>query len=232
MSSNDFFEGLVPLLQHQRLKTEFLKGYVTSAGAGSDSLLKTSRTVLLEWISSPGPSFYLSHLLHTMLQVLDENTSDRIVVPALEVIAAVLETNSLAAPIVLSAEPELLKRLFIMVQKIQYKSGNPAKLTAAVRAYAGIILASDPTGELRKKVLAKLVGMLLHPFPKLRELVAETVYVLGHFLGGEVVWGADGKETGEAVEEKVEKILVEGDWLGGVKDLRKGVSVLKGLLEG
>lgn len=169
-----------------------------------------------------------------MLQVLNENTSDRIVIPALEVIAVVLEMQP---PVVGTAgasveTTELLKKLFVAVQKIQYKSGNPAKLTAAVHAYAGIVLASESAGELRGKVLAKLVGMLLHPFPKLRELVAETIYVLGHCLGGEVVWGVKGvgKEKAE-MEEKVDRVLAEGDWLGGTKELRKGVGILKGILE-
>lgn len=232
MSSREFFGGLVPLLQHPRLKAEFLKGYVTSAGAGSDSLLKTSRTVLLEYLSSASssPASYAPSILQTMLHVLAENSSDRIVIPALEVIAVVLEMQPPPLPLPLQTAPdaettELLKRLFVAVQKVQYKSGNPAKLTAAVHAYAGIILASESAGELRRKVLAKLVGMLLHPFPKLRETVAETVYVLSHCLGSEAVWGG-------AVGKEVEGVLVEGDWLGGVKELRGGVGVLKGRLEG
>lgn len=229
VSSKEYFQGLIPLLNHPRLKAEFLKGYVTSAGAGSDSLLKMSRTILLEYLSSvsTSPSSYVSTILITLLEVLTENTADRIVVPALEVIATVLEMQPPSAPST-PADPgttELLKRLFVSVQKIQYKSGNPAKLTAAVRAYAGIILAAESAGELRKKVLAKLVGMLLHPFPKLREMVAETVYVLSHCLGGEEVWGVGG------CEEKVLVVLGKGDWLGGVKELRGGVGVLKGVLE-
>lgn len=231
MSSREFFEGLVPLLQHPRLKAEFLKGYVTSAGAGSDSLLKTSRTVLLEYLTltSPSPSSYICAILETMLEVLDKNTSDRIVIPALEVVAVILEMQPPAADTTVASTEttERLKKLFVAVQKIQYKSGNPAKLSAAVRAYAGIVLVTESAGELRGKVLAKLVGMLLHPFPKLRELVAETLYVLGHFLGGEVVWGVGKGEMQEAVD----RLLAEGDWLGGTKELRKGVGTLKGVLE-
>ncbi|KAH0613002.1 uncharacterized protein H6S33_009382 [Morchella sextelata] len=230
ISSKEYFQGVMPLLQHPRLKVEFLKGYVTAAGAGSDSLLKTSRSVLLEYLTSvsASPSSYVSTIVETMLQVLEENTSDRIVIPALEVIAAVLEMKPLGTP---GTGPqiettELLKRLFVMVQKIQFKSGNPLKLSAAVRAYSGIIMAAE-SEELRKKVLVKLVSMLLHPFPKLRELVAETLYIHGHFLGSEAIWGASGRGK----EEVVEKILVDGDWLGGVKELRKGVGVLKGILE-
>lgn len=168
-----------------------------------------------------------------MLQVLDKNTSDRIVIPALEVVAVILEMQP---PAVDTAAVNLdttglLKKLFIAVQKIQYKSGNPAKLTAAVHAYAGIILASESAGELRGKVLTKLVGMLLHPFPKLRELVAETIYVLGHCLGAEAVWGVKGVGGGK-VQEGVDRVLAEGDWLGGIKELRKEVGILKGVLEG
>lgn len=167
-----------------------------------------------------------------MLQVLDKNTSDRIVIPALEVIAVVLEMQPPAVDTA-AANMEttgLLKKLFVAVQKIQYKSGNPAKLTAAVHAYAGIILASESAGELRGKVLTKLVGMLLHPFPKLRELVAETIYVLGHCLGAEAVWGV--KDAGGKTQEGVDRVLAEGDWLGGIKELRKEVGILKGVLEG
>lgn len=207
---------------------------MTSAGAGSDSLLKTSRTVLLEYLTSTSasPASYVSAILDTMLEMLAKNTSDRIVIPALEVVAVILEMQPAAATTATasaSAEEatERLKKLFVAVQKIQYKSGNPAKLSAAVRAYAGIVLAAESAGELRGKVLAKLVGMLLHPFPKLRELVAETLYVLGHCLGGEAVWGAGKGET----QESVDRLLAEGDWLGGTKELRRGVGILKGVLE-
>ncbi|KAH8155742.1 uncharacterized protein LAJ45_00752 [Morchella importuna] len=229
ISSKEYFQGVIPLLQHPRLKVEFLKGYVTAAGAGSDSLLKTSRSVLLTHltaVSASSPSSYVSSIVDTTLQVLSspDSTSDRIVIPTLEVIAAVLEMTPLGRPGGTDETTAPLTRLFATVQKLQFKSGNPLKLAAAVRAYSGILIAAE-SAELRRKVLVKMVGMLLHPFPRVREMVAEVLYVHGHFTGGEV-WGGKG-EKGEVVE----RVLVEGDWLGGVKELRRGVGILKGVLE-
>ena len=49
----------------------------------------------------------------------------------------------------------------MLVQKCHYKTGNVAKLKAAIDVYTGIARFN----QTRQEVLAKLTGMLLHPFP-------------------------------------------------------------------
>ena len=57
------------------------------------------------------------------------------------------------------------------MQKAHYKTGNVRKLEAAIRLYGGLIEVYPPAAE-------KLTSMLLHPFPKIRNQVADTLSVL------------------------------------------------------
>lgn len=58
----------------------------------------------------------------------------------------------------------------MFVQKSHFQTRNVKKLEAAVKVYGGMIPVYD-------KVLRKLSGMILHPFPRVRNLVAEELWV-------------------------------------------------------
>lgn len=80
--------------------------------------------------------------------------------------------------------------------------------------------------ELWSKVLAKLVGMLSHPFPKVREAVVDALWVVGGTLEDEGEGGVVGREEVERVRKALEG-LRGTDW--GMA--RRGrVDVLRGAL--
>jgi len=58
-----------------------------------------------------------------------------------------------------------------MLQKSHYKTGNVRKLEAAVRMYGNLI-------QVHPEALEKLTTMILHPFPKIRNQVADTLFVV------------------------------------------------------
>lgn len=59
--------------------------------------------------------------------------------------------------------------LYNLVQRAHYKSSNVKKLEAAVKLY-GVLYPVYPDA------IIKLTSMLLHPFPRIRNLVADTLY--------------------------------------------------------
>jgi tubulin-specific chaperone D len=63
------------------------------------------------------------------------------------------------------------------------------KLEAAIKLYGGLLEVSPD----RAKVLEKLTGILLHPFPRVRNLVAEELWVRCG-VGKGVNWVKAGKE--------------------------------------
>lgn len=58
--------------------------------------------------------------------------------------------------------------LFVLVQKSHYQTRNVKKLEAAVKVYGGMEY---------EAALGKLEGMLLHPFPRVRNVVVEELWV-------------------------------------------------------
>jgi hypothetical protein len=72
-----------------------------------------------------------------------------------------------------------------LVQKAHYKTGNIRKLEAAVKLYGGLT-------EVYPEPLTKLSSMLLHPFPRVRNLVAEELFV-AKGVGKGVNWVKAGK---------------------------------------
>lgn len=58
-----------------------------------------------------------------------------------------------------------------MVQKSHYKTGNVRKLEAAVRMYGNLV-------QVYPEALEKLTTMILHPFPKIRNQVADTLFMV------------------------------------------------------
>jgi hypothetical protein len=62
------------------------------------------------------------------------------------------------------------KSLYINVQKAHYKTSNVRKLEAAIHLYGAL-------SEVYPPAIEKLTTMILHPFPKIRMLVADTLYV-------------------------------------------------------
>lgn len=161
------------------LKVAVLEGYVSSAGMGSESVVQNSRMALVDAIdqlpvtlseaNESGCS--LLDIMDQLLELLKINIStERILIPILEVIAFLFDTQILQRLIGTSFN---YRSLLFLIQKSHYKSTNLHKLHIALDVYRG--LANIPT--IRKDVIAKVASMLLHPFPKIRIAAAETLWI-------------------------------------------------------
>ena len=159
-----------PLTQ-EWIRKPLLEGYVTSAGAGSESLLGASRAAFTSYTELLDLA-ELATICTDLTDLIRENISnDRLAVPALEFVAFLFEADVLQR---LRDEDFAWKRLFTEVRKAHFKSGNVQKIEAAVRIYAGMMAVPRVKGEVQEK----LCSMLLHPYPKIRNAVADALLIV------------------------------------------------------
>ena len=148
-----------------------LGGYVTSGGAGSESLLGASRAAFLMFAESSNLAA-LSVLCTFLTDLIRENVSnDRLAVPTLEFVAFLFEAGVLQR---LREQDFAWRRLFTEVRKAHFKSGNVQKIEAAVKIYAGMMTVP----RVRTEVQMKLCSMLLHPYPRIRNVAADALLVM------------------------------------------------------
>lgn len=174
-SAIDYFLQLLSLCPHQLtqdwVRKPLLGGYVTSGGAGSESLLGASRAAFVMFAESLNLAA-LSVLCTFLTDLIQENISnDRLAVPTLEFVAFLFEAGVLQR---LREQDFAWRRLFTEVRKAHFKSGNVQKIEAAVKIYAGMMTLP----RVRTEVQKKLCSMLLHPYPKIRNAAADALLVV------------------------------------------------------
>ena len=148
-----------------------LEGYVTSGGAGSESLLAASRAAFMLYTETLDLAT-LTTLCTYLTEVIRENIfNDRLAVPTLDFFAFLFEAGVLQR---LRDRKFPWKRLFTDVRKAHFKSANVQKIEAAVKIYAGMMAVPS----IRTEVQEKLCSMLLHPYPKIRNAAADTLLIL------------------------------------------------------
>ncbi|KAL7266968.1 hypothetical protein RUND412_010467 [Rhizina undulata] len=215
VGSVEYFTALLPLLLVEQLQLPLLAGYVTSSGGGSDSTIKSSTTALLTYISTL-PLAHQESISNSIITLLETNVpNDRVLIPALETIGIILEMAVLSPFLATPEGIKWSKKLAVTVMKAQYKSGNVLKLQAALRVYGGLMLSVER--EEAVKVWSKCVGMMAHPFPKIREGVAE------------MLWFVLLKEEGN-VARKAGDVLEAEDWMGKPAKLVGRIGELKRIL--
>lgn len=99
----------------------------------------------------------------------------------------------------IEADTNLLRwrSLYLLVQKAHYKTGNVRKLEAAIKVYGGLL-------QVYPEALEKLISMLLHPFPKIRNQVADVLFV-ARGVGKGVNWMKAGKEDLRRLKEELSR---------------------------
>lgn len=165
-----------------------LEGYMTSAGAGSGTVLQASRNALVafaEHVSrSPEPTTHSLRDLFWHITTILSNSLElgRIAIPTMEVLAFMIdvglgtqvdfEPEKYASLIRVSASRLTRNRwaqLLDTINRSRAKSRNVAKIETAVKLYSS--LAWQPS--IRLEALKNLAAMLLHPFSKVRGLMHE-----------------------------------------------------------
>ncbi|KAI9830641.1 MAG: hypothetical protein M1819_005451 [Sarea resinae] len=186
VSSLEYFRQLLSLLSNSSLqwtKQSILEGYITSAGVGSESVLRASRLALARYADSlpltyeagSADSNSLISLFNDLSTVLRENsTNDRVAIPMLEVLGYLCDARITQK---LEGSNFKIRTLLSLLQKAHYKSPSIPKLEAAVRLYTGLVEISS----IRDEVVRKLASMLVHPFPMIRNSAAEALFISAQF---------------------------------------------------
>jgi hypothetical protein len=78
------------------------------------------------------------------------------------------------------------RSLYILIQKAHYQSSNIRKLEACVRLYGGLM-------EVYPEAVERLMSMLLHRYPQIRNKAADVVFV-AKGVGKRVNWLVAKKE--------------------------------------
>lgn len=144
-----------------------LAGYVTSSGGtAAESLIATTRAALSNHIGDSYDEF--RRITHTLKNLVGPEASERVRVPAMEVLAFIYELghdithrqsvspNAADAPDPFSHS--FLHSLFANTTAFHYRSTDVRKLETALGVYTALLSAGDDA--LRKAVLNKLCNML------------------------------------------------------------------------
>lgn len=174
-STVEYFLQLLSLCSHALtqdwIRKPLIEGYVTSGGAGSESLLGASRAAFVVYTESLEVDTLVILCTHLTDLIRANISNDRLAVPTLEFLAFLFEAG---VPQRLRDQDFAWKRLFTEVRKAHFKSGNVQKIEAAVKIYAGMM--SVP--RVRTEVQEKLSSMLLHPYPKIRNAAADALLIV------------------------------------------------------
>ncbi|MCJ1404523.1 hypothetical protein MMC11_007749 [Xylographa trunciseda] len=202
VSSMAYYFQLMSLSSIQWLRQPILEGIVTSAGAGSETILSASRAAIIQSLERMPPN-ELSTFWDCLLSIVrSEIHNERLLIPVLEVIGFLLATDLDEYP---ALGPLNCHKVFVLVQKCHFKSGNLHKLRAAIDIYVG--LSRFPV--IRKEVLLKLTSMLLHPSANVRNKAAESLATVTQSSGLDVTdWSRPPGELKARVRQLQENIRV------------------------
>ncbi|DAA79608.1 TPA_exp: putative Tubulin-specific chaperone D [Trichophyton benhamiae CBS 112371] len=175
VSTVAYFSQLITLVQVEWLRLPLIKGLVTSLTAGADSLIISSRTAVVEFINSQNDNTRYRmqrDIFMSLLIVLEESiTDDRYAIPTVESLAFLIE--NCFNPEILELDPDSMRKLFRLVQKFHFKSANIPRIESALKAYYCLFNYEL----LRKNIVSKMTKMLLHPYPKIRALTSEYLFI-------------------------------------------------------
>ncbi|OKL56274.1 hypothetical protein UA08_08481 [Talaromyces atroroseus] len=203
VSSFNYFHQLLKLLQLENMRTALVQGLITSATAGTDGLIQSSRFALIDFIESQTEDRFqwVNKLIGDLVTILEANlVDDRYAIPAMEMSAFLVDTY-ISEPTV-SSNNASLRKLFILTQKAHFKSSNIPRLEAAIKVYAA--LSRSPA--LQVDTLKKLTTMLLHPYPKIRMAVSDSLYMT---TKSDIVKIEDWTAPPKQLKGAVEKLRVE-----------------------
>jgi len=162
VSSQEYFDQLLALYAVSWLRLPLLQGLATSAVAGTEGLVRATRSALIQFINSHGPTQrqgVLVEILQILSTILNDNVQDdRYAIPTIEFFAFLIDSYAVTGE---ELDP-VFRSVFVLVQKAHFRSSNIARLEAAIKVYAALARL-DP---LRNGALKKMTGFLIHPFPR------------------------------------------------------------------
>jgi tubulin-specific chaperone D len=95
VSSFNYFHQLLSLLQLESTRTALVQGLITSATAGTEGLIQSSRFSLIDFIECQTENKYqwVNKLIGDLVTILEANLADdRYAIPAMEMSAFLVDT--------------------------------------------------------------------------------------------------------------------------------------------
>ncbi|KAK2746382.1 hypothetical protein FQN57_003264 [Myotisia sp. PD_48] len=172
VTTPNYFLQLYELLRVDWCRLPLLEGLATSLSAGTESLIGASRTSLVVYINGTNDRSFRLDLLKDILSILGNNMdNDRYAIPIVDTTAFLLDNCFTTETFV--HDTQLLQQIFKLVQKSHFRSSNIPRIEVAIKLYFSL------TGfeSTSKVALAKLTGLLLHPYPKIRMSAGECLFV-------------------------------------------------------
>ena len=250
VSLPDYFLQLLELQSVDWLRLPLLQGITTSTIAGAEGLIRSTRSALIQYINIQEPNKQQETLMTTLKElstILSDNLQDdRYAIPTVEFLAFLINSYIPSIPggsepmwvyflsrleqacTNLFPRPHSFRKLFILVQKSHFKSSNIARLEAAIKAYASF----SKLEPLREDVLRKMIGMLLHPFPRVCLLLPSpsSLSEMGHVANHSFVLQVRTCVADYLYMETDSDLVKLGDWTRQPKQLKGDVETLRGVL--
>ncbi|KAF2019909.1 beta-tubulin cofactor d [Aaosphaeria arxii CBS 175.79] len=165
--------------QPTEIKEALCLGFISSAGMGSESVVQNSRAALLDAIDRLPPpenddadTLTFLDIATCFVDLLRKSLdNERTLLPILEVFAFLFDMRVMQS---LAGTSFNFRTLLSLTQKSHFKSTHMQKLHLSLDVYRGL----GDVAATREDTVKKVVGMLLHPFPKIRLTAAETLWIL------------------------------------------------------
>ncbi|KAJ5690264.1 hypothetical protein N7462_004656 [Penicillium macrosclerotiorum] len=199
VSSQEYFAQILTLYSIEWLRRPLLKGFSTSAIAGTDGLIRASRSALIQFLNAHEASerhAVLVIMLQDLSAIMEEDLQDdRFVIPIIDLLAFLIDSYAVSCP---DGQDAIFKAVFKLVQKAHFRSSNIPRLEAAVKVYAAL----SKLESVREDTLKKLTSLLLHSFPRVRATAADYLFVITDLDDIKYEdWSAQPKQLKEKMEE-------------------------------
>ncbi|KAL6719073.1 hypothetical protein ACLMJK_003308 [Lecanora helva] len=202
-SSKSYFTRLLSMATLDWAAMDFLKGYVTSAGVGSESLIKTSRAAFTTYAHGLSSDELTTICVRILKLFIHNHRDERLSLPIMQFIVFLFEANIMQPS---ACNEKLWRDFFRCLQEAHHRSPNIPKIEAAINIYAALVTC----GPLRKVASKKLCQMLLHPYAKIRNATADSFYVITEDQTMLAVdWSRPIKELHSDVEELKYRLIQE-----------------------
>src|SRR6266498_1539858 len=98
VSSSEFFSQILNLTTVEWLRASVLQGYVTCAGGGTETTVRSSRDALVAFIETQKSHDVICMFFKSLLQVLeDHGHDDRYVITTLEMLGFIIDSGLISS---------------------------------------------------------------------------------------------------------------------------------------
>ncbi|CAJ1936513.1 unnamed protein product [Cylindrotheca closterium] len=151
--------------------SHIISGLIVSVGCLTQSVSKNASSVLLQWVKHASKED-VDRLGNGFLKLFEEHQHEgRVVLPLLKTIALLMERVAIDQ---LINDAAFVSSLCTLLREEEKGCKDVHRLTSIVSVTLGLV---GTSGEIEKEPLAFVCTMLKHPFPRVRRIAAENLYV-------------------------------------------------------